>query len=294
MQFETIDVLGSGVLHSMHCEPTSPVRYTLSLGDSAIPLNELLGRTLAIRFEGRITCQYCGNITRKSYGEGYCYPCFKTLARCDLCVVSPDRCHYAAGTCREPRWGESFCMQPHLVYLANSAGAKVGITTPTNVPMRWLDQGATQAVVVMRTQSRFQAGCVEAALARHVSDRTEWRNLVGRDAQQIDLVMLCERLRGAAAHALAELEQRFPGALAWVERPTPVQFEYPVASYAGPPIGLSLEPGITVGGTLLGIKGQYLMFDSGVFNVRRHTSYHVDVIRAADIAPDGRGQMELF
>ncbi len=118
---------------------------------------------------------HCGASTRKSYGDGYCYPCFKTLARCDLCVVSPDRCHYAAGTCREPAWGEAFCMQPHVVYLANSAGAKVGITKPENLPGRWLDQGATQAVVIMRTHSRHQAGCVEAALARHVSDRTDWR-----------------------------------------------------------------------------------------------------------------------
>ena len=294
MQFDIVETLGSGVLRSMQCTPTTPVGYALTLETAVIPLNDLLGRTLAIRFDGRITCQYCGSVTRKSYGDGYCYPCFKTLARCDLCVVSPDRCHYAAGTCREPAWGESFCMQPHLVYLANSAGAKVGITTPANIPMRWLDQGATQAVVIMRTQSRFQAGCVEAALAQHVSDRTVWRNLVGRDALELDLAALCTRLRSEAARALSQLDDRFPGALAWVEQPSPVEFEYPVASYAGPPIGLTLEPGVAIGGMLLGIKGQYLMFDSGVFNVRRHTSYHVEIARAADIAPDRRGQMELF
>ncbi len=294
MQFEIVEPLGSGVLRGMDCIPGTPVRYSLELAGRLLPLNELLGRTLAIRFDGRITCQHCGSITRKSYGDGFCYPCFKTLARCDLCVVSPDRCHYAAGTCREPQWGESFCMQPHLVYLANSAGAKVGITTPANVPMRWLDQGATQAAVIMRTQSRFQAGCVEAALAQHVSDRTEWRNLVGRDAQELDLVALCEQLRRQATHSLAALDERFPGALQWVEQPMPLRFEFPVTSYAGPPIGLTLEPGVAIGGALLGIKGQYLMFDSGVFNVRRHTSYHVEVARVADIAPDERGQMELF
>ena len=294
MQFEIVEPLGSGVLHGMDCIPGTPVRYSLELDDGVLPLNELLGRTLTIRFDGRITCQHCGAITRKSYGDGYCYPCFKTLARCDLCVVSPDRCHYAAGTCREPQWGESFCMQPHLVYLANSAGAKVGITTPANVPMRWLDQGATQAAVIMRTQSRFQAGCVEAALAQHVSDRTEWRSLVGRDAQELDLVALCEQLRRQAARSLAALDERFPGALQWVEQPAALRFEYPVMSYAGQPVGLTLDPGVAIGGALLGIKGQYLMFDNGVFNVRRHTSYHVEVARAADVAPDERGQMELF
>ena len=263
----------------------------------ALPLNELLGRTLAIRFDGRITCQYCGNVTRKSYGEGYCYPCFKTLARCDLCVVSPDRCHYAARHVSRTAVGREllYAAAPRVSRELGRA-RRWASRTPANVPMRWLDQGATQAVVVMRTQSRFQAGCVEAALARHVSDRTEWRNLVGRDAQRA-------RSRGADASDCAarrptrspRWNERFPRR-ACVGGKTRRRCGSTIrsTSYAGPPIGLSLEPGIAVGGTLLGIKGQYLMFDSGVFNVRRHTSYHVDVTRAADIAPDGRGQMELF
>ena len=298
MNSEILQPLGSGVLRMMYSAPATPVEYRLRLGDETIPLNALLGRRLMIRFAGRITCQHCGNLTRKSYGDGYCYPCFKTLARCDLCVVSPDRCHYAAGTCREPAWGEAFCMQPHLVYLANSAGAKVGITKPENLPMRWLDQGATQAVVIMRTRSRFEAGCVEAALARYVSDRTDWRGLIGGDAVRIDLPSLATRLRIDAAVELAALDSRFPGALSWVSELEPECFEYPVTAYASPANGLSLDAATEIAGTLLGIKGQYLMLDSGVFNVRRHTSYHVDVARLADAEvvtrEDPRGQMELF
>ena len=80
MQFEIVEVLGSGVLHSMDCTPSIPVRYSLPFETAAIPLNDLLGRTLVLRFDGRITCQYCGTVTRKSYGDGYCYPCFKKLA----------------------------------------------------------------------------------------------------------------------------------------------------------------------------------------------------------------------
>jgi hypothetical protein len=140
--------LGSGALLALRSEPTTPVDYVLQLGATPIPLNGLLGQALLITFDGRISCRHCGAATRKSYGDGYCYPCFKTLARCDLCVVSPARCHYAAGTCREPVWGDEFCMQPHLVYLANSAGAKVGITKRENLPRRWLDQGAVQAMVI--------------------------------------------------------------------------------------------------------------------------------------------------
>jgi hypothetical protein len=302
MATDVVEMLGSGALRMMQSVPARPVEYTLQLDGDPIPLSDLLGRRLSIRFDGKITCQNCGNLTRKSYGDGYCYPCFKTLARCDLCVVSPDRCHYAAGTCREPAWGESFCMQPHLVYLANSAGAKVGITKPENLPWRWLDQGATQAAVIMRTRSRFQAGCVEAALARYVSDRTDWRELIGRDAAEIDLPELAARLRRDAAKELELLDSRFAGALSWVAQVIAERFEYPVMKYASPANGLSLTAGSEIVGTLLGIKGQYLMFDSGVFNVRRHTSYHVVVARVADVPfvvresvrEDPRDQMELF
>jgi hypothetical protein len=295
MRSDIVEQLGDGVLRMMHSVPAVPVQYGLRLGDASIPLNALLGMRLMIRFEGRISCQHCGNATRKSYADGYCYTCFKTLARCDLCVVSPNRCHFAAGTCREPEWGEAFCMQPHLVYLANSAGAKVGITRPGSLPMRWLDQGATQAVVVMHTLSRFQAGCVEAALARYVADRTDWRALVSGDAASIDLATLAARLRIDAAVELAGLDARFPGALTWVSPLHGERFVYPVQAYGSPARGLSLEPGGEVVGRLLGIKGQYLMFDSGVFNVRRHTSYHVEVARLTDAAiDDSLGQMELF
>lgn len=287
-------VLGQGAMRGLRITSAAPIDYALQLDESVVPLNPLLGHFVRIRFDGRINCRYCGASTRKSYGEGYCYPCFKTLARCDLCVVSPVRCHYAAGTCREPTWGDAFCMQPHVVYVANSAGAKVGITKPENLPGRWLDQGATEAIVILRTRSRHQAGCVEAVLSRHVSDRTDWRALIGREASQLDLLSLTAQLREVARAELAALDVRFPGALAWVDAPTPVGFEYPVTSYASPARALLLARRTELGGRLLGIKGQYLMFDSGVFNVRRHSSYHVEIARTTEPVAVARQQLELF
>ena len=291
---DTAEVLGAGVLRSMQCASASPVDYALQLDDTVIPLNHLLGQHLRMRFDGRISCRHCATLSRKSYGGGYCYSCFKTLARCDLCVVSPNRCHYAAGTCREPAWGEAFCMQPHVVYVANSAGAKVGITKPSNLPGRWLDQGATQALVVLHTRSRHQAGCVEAALARYISDRTNWRALVRRDAPEIDLRALVDTLRHDAAAELSALEERFPSALMWAEDQSPLSFQYPVTAYTSPARALAVVPGVAIGGVLLGIKGQYLLFDSGVFNVRRHTSYHVELTRLAQGGVSTRDQLELF
>jgi hypothetical protein len=181
-----------------------------------------------------------------------------------------------------------------VVYVANSAGAKVGITKPENLPGRWLDQGATQAIVIMQTRSRHQAGCVEAVLSRHISDRTDWRGLITRDARQLDLPALTTQLREIARVELAALEVRFPGALTWVDAPTPVSFQYPVTSYTSPSRALLLARHTELGGRLLGIKGQYLMFDSGVFNVRRHSSYHVEVARTTEPVAAARQQLELF
>ena len=121
------------------------VDYRMVFGDVEVPLNQYLGSTLQLSFDGVINCIHCDRKTNKSFNQGYCYPCFKRLAQCDSCIVSPEKCHYHEGTCREPEWGETHCMIDHIVYLANTSGIKVGITRGTQVPTRWMDQGATQA-----------------------------------------------------------------------------------------------------------------------------------------------------
>ena len=295
-----MDEIASGALLPMRIEPGAdpgrPVRYALPFADASGTMNELLGEQLEIRFLDRITCRACRRVSRKSYGGGYCYDCFKTLARCDLCMVSPDRCHFAAGTCREPQWAESFCMRPHIVYLANSAGLKVGITRAANLPGRWLDQGATQAAAILETSTREQAGWAERALARYVSDRTDWRALVSREPQIIDLAVEAERLKRQAAGSIQEVFDRFPGGLQWISELQVVRFRYPVDRLTSP-TRLTLSAGASIGGYLLGIRGQYLLFDSGVFNVARYCSYHVQLgYGAPTYGNEGLGadQMSLF
>jgi hypothetical protein len=269
--------LGSGVLAKLSVEASSPAAYVMSLENQAIDMNALIGSNIEICFTGHITCCHCGVETRRSYGGGHCYACFKTLASCDLCVVSPDRCHFFEGTCREPDWGESFCMQPHLVYLANSAGLKVGITKPSQVPVRWLDQGASQALIILRTATRQQAGLVEAALAQTVRDRTDWRALVAGEARAVDLDAARGQLARQASAALTALDRRYPGALQPADDEVARVFSYPVSRYPRQFERFTLDTAATVRGRLVGIKGQYLLFDTGVFNVRQHTSYHVQL-----------------
>ena len=130
--------------------------YSMPIGDQLVPMNALIGKMLTLDFQGQINCVHCGRLTKKSFNQGYCYPCFQRLAQCDICIVSPEKCHYAAGTCRDPEWGESHCMIDHVVYLANSSGVKVGITRGTQVPTRWIDQGAVSALPIFRVRTRLQ------------------------------------------------------------------------------------------------------------------------------------------
>lgn len=179
-------------------------------------------------------------------------------------------------------------MQPHLVYLANSSGAKVGITGAGNEVGRWLDQGARQGLVILSAPTRHSAGIAEVRLAELVSDRTDWRALVSGDGQPIDLAALRDRLR-------REVEQ-LPEGVAWQDC-QPREFHYPVQRYGHKITALRLTQRPLIRGNLLGIKGQYLLFEHGVFNVRHHTSYHVQLTLLPEALPSGAGddhQMELF
>ncbi len=280
-----------GPLQKLIVKYDDPVTYTLALGNESqeqLALNPVLGSALEIRFLDRISCRFCESLTPKSYGDGYCYPCFKRLARCDLCVMSPDRCHYDQGTCREPGWGESFCMQPHIVYLANSSGPKVGITRAGNEIGRWLDQGACQALPILAAATRQGAGFAEVSLARYLPDRTDWRLLVARDATPVDLLELRDELKAETTV--------LPEGVTWLDE-QPLSFNYPVTQYGHQLKRLRIDEARVIAGNLMGIKGQFLLFEHGVFNVRQHTSYHVRITAPGAPAAfniGGSDQMELF
>jgi hypothetical protein len=265
-----------GHLDKMLTELAAPVNYWLALDDTRVPLNALLGETLRIRHGGTIHCSHCGRVTKKSFSEGYCYPCFRKLAQCDLCILSPERCHFDAGTCREPDWAQSFCMTEHFVYLANSSGVKVGITRASQMPTRWIDQGAIQALPIARVQTRQQAGFVEAALRRHVRDTTDWRAMLKGNPEPADLAAARDRLFKLCADELSELTTRFGiQAIQSVEVAEPVAIDYPVREYPTRVTAWNLDKTPEVSGRLLGIKGQYLILDSGVFNVRKFSAYDI-------------------
>lgn len=254
-----------------------PARYTLRAGEQRLDLNACLGQALRLRHTGAIACTHCGHATKKSFAQGYCYPCFKKLAQCDTCIVKPETCHFHAGTCREPEWAERHCFQPHVVYLANSSGLKVGITRATQIPTRWLDQGAIQALPILEVDTRQQSGFVEMLFKEEVADRTNWRAMLKGDVEPLDLRAERDRLLARLEGGLANLRERFPADSLRVLDAEPVNLTYPVLEHPRKIVSHNLDKQPDVAGTLLGLKGQYLILDSGVINLRKFTGYEVEV-----------------
>jgi hypothetical protein len=254
----------------------TPVKYRLPIGATELPLNDLLGHTVRLEYGGEIACIACGQRTKKSFNQGYCYRCFTTLAQCDICIVKPELCHFAKGTCREPEWALSHCMQPHYVYLANSSGLKVGITRASQVPTRWLDQGASQALLCLRAPSRYHAGLLEVALKRFVADRTDWRKMLTSDPDPHDLPAQRDELLGRCADVVSQLNAAAEDPpIADLPEEESRSFSYPILQYPKKVSSLNLDKTALIEGTLLGIKGQYLILDTGVLNIRKFAGYHV-------------------
>lgn len=134
----------SGNILKMKTTLNSPVSYSLPLGDNLVPMNQFIGRNIKLEYNGQINCIATGEKIKKTYNQGYSYKAFMQLPECDVCIVKPELCHYSKGTCRDKEWGEKHCFIPHFVYLAISSHVKVGITRHTQIPTRWIDQGATE------------------------------------------------------------------------------------------------------------------------------------------------------
>jgi hypothetical protein len=241
----------SGNIKKMAGRLAAPVEYHLPVGAISVPLNPLLGQRLNLRYGGEIHCIACGNKTKKSFSQGYCYPCFIKLAQCDMCIVRPETCHYHLGTCREPEWGERHCMIPHYVYLANSSGLKVGITRTSQIPTRWIDQGATQALPIFKVGTRYQSGLLEAALKKYVADKTNWQAMLKGQATAVDLIAERERLSEAIGSDIAAVNEQFGAQVVEPLDEPVVDINYPVLDYPAKVRSFNLDKELQAGGIRL-------------------------------------------
>jgi hypothetical protein len=266
-----------GTLSKMKSTLGDVVEYYLPIGEEQLALNPFIGKHLKLTHTGNIFCDACGKKTKKSYSQGHCFPCMKKLARCDMCIMKPETCHYAKGTCREPEWGVANCMVPHYVYLSNTSALKVGITRHTQIPTRWIDQGATQALPILKVKTRQISGLVEIALAEMVADKTNWRAMLKGDNDAINLKQEAERLLPEIEMRIKEITELYgEDAIERLDGEI-VDIKFPVTEHPIKITSHNFDKEPVVEGTLVGIKGQYLFFDTGVINIRKFSSYEVIV-----------------
>ena len=256
-----------GHLLKMKTELQSPVQYQLdSTEGHCLALNQFIGKKVKLLFLDEIKCIACGNKIKKSFAQGHCYPCMSRLASCDMCIMKPETCHHAQGTCRDEEWAEKNCMVGHTVYLANSSGVKVGITRNTQVPTRWIDQGAVAALPIAQVPTRLDSGLVEMHFKDFVADKTNWRKMLKNEVEEIDLYEVRDQLfESWPDHLNAEP----------LEMAEMIEINYPVNEYPDKIKSFNLDKEPLVEGILQGIKGQYLLLNNGVINLRKYQGYHI-------------------
>ena len=266
----------TGHLSKMVTSLESPIQYQLPLDDELIPLNPYIGKKIKLSYSGDIHCVECGRKTNKNYNQGFCFPCFKSLAKCDMCIMKPETCHYHDGTCRQPEWGEEFCFNTHYVYLANSSGIKVGITRGTQIPTRWIDQGASEALPIFKVSNRLLSGKLEMAIKNHVSDRTDWRKMLKGAPDHVDLTAKRDELIKLANKEIQAIEKEFGKSEIELLDEKQVNLKFPIENYPEKVKSLNFDKTPEIEGILQGIKGQYLILDIGVLNIRKFGGYLVE------------------
>ena len=254
----------------MKTQLQEPIEYILQTPEASISINGLLNKKIRLQWQGIISCRKCEKKTKKSFGEGFCYNCFISAPEASPCILKPELCEAHLGKGRDIEYEEKNHNQPHIVYLAATDKVKVGVTRETQVPTRWIDQGAYQTIVLARTPNRHLAGVIEVALKAVYSDKTNWRSMLKNIIN--DSIDLEEEKWSCCDMLPADLQQYF------TEDDSILTLQFPSKEYPEKIQSLNLLKQDFFEGVLTGIKGQYLIFDNQtVFNVRRHTSFEIEL-----------------
>lgn len=256
----------TSVLQKMQTENTNPIQYYLDMGSDVINVNQLIGKEIEITFV-KYQCMGCGK-DKKLFRQGYCYDCFYSLPQAADWIMKPElsKAHLGIED-RDLEFEKKLQLKPHIVYLANSSNVKVGVTRKSQIPTRWIDQGAHEALEILEVPNRYLAGIAEVALKEYVNDKTNWRKMLANNLEDVDLVQWREKLK---THLPDEVQDYF------LENKKETAMYFPVQHYPTKIKSLNLGKTPNFKGKLMGVKGQYLLFENEtVFNVRNHEGFVV-------------------
>lgn len=259
-----------GNIFKMKTELNNPIKYTLSVGEAHIEMNDLIGKEIRMNFNGQINCISCGKRTKTSFNQGFCYNCLQTAPEASETIIHPELSKTHFGIARDLEWGIKHDLTDHFVYLAISNEVKVGVTRNIQIPTRWIDQGASYAIKLAKTPNRHIAGVIEVFLKKHYTDKTNWRAMLKNEVlENINLVDEKKKVIGLLP---AELQK-------YIDSDNIVsELNYPVIQFPQKIKSVSFDKISEIIGTLSGIKGQYLIFsDERVLNIRKHNGYYLQV-----------------
>ncbi|GAA4268517.1 DUF2797 domain-containing protein [Hyunsoonleella aestuarii] len=257
-----------GVLTKMDTEFLEPIQYYLVFENDFLNMNQLLNKSITIRFV-KYQCLNCG-LDKPIYRQGFDRQCFFETARAGDWIMRPElSTAHLDKEDRDLEYEKQVQLQPHIVYLANSSNVKVGVTRKSQVPTRWIDQGAHEAIEIVEVPNRYLAGITEVALKDHVADKTNWRSMLKNDIKDENLIQWRDRLK---QYIPDEAKDYF------IESNAETNLEFPVNKYPAKPKSLNIVKEQSYSGKLVGVKGQYLIFeDDTVFNVRANEGLVVNI-----------------
>ncbi len=259
-----------GLLDKMRVSFEAPIQYQLVLNNEPqIRMNDLIGKEIELSWTGKIICSNCGKQTKNSFGQGFCFPCFQSAPQAAPCIINPELCKAHLGEGRDIEWENKHHNQPHVVYLAASDSIKVGVTRAEQTVTRWIDQGASYAIILAETTNRYEAGIIEVALKSYMTDKTNWQRMLKNEVNH-ELDLLDEKGR---VEDLLPFDMRDFVSM----NDDIISLNYPVEKYPIKVKSVSFDKSPVIRGKLVGIKGQYLIFDDErVLNIRKHTSYEIE------------------
>ena len=257
-------------LRKMRVKNGNPIKYWLSTSMGDLLMNDLIGKEITLEFFGKINCFLCNRATKKSFGGGFCFSCFVNAPENSECIIRPELCRGHEGKGRDPNWEIKNHVVPHTVYLALTSAVKVGITRTGNEFTRWIDQGAWKTIKFAEVPDRYTSGLIEVELKGYISDKTNWRNmLIDKKAEDLDLLEIKDDL----INYLPESLQSFISIDDDIS-----ELHYPVENYPIKVKSLNFDKTSKINGVLIGIRGQYLIFDKGeVINIRKFTGYNISL-----------------
>ncbi|MBC7642866.1 MAG: DUF2797 domain-containing protein [Flavobacterium sp.] len=260
----------NGVLTKMQTEIGNPIQYYMVFENNFLNVNQLIGKNIEIQFTG-YQCLNC-NKKKKIFRQGFCYDCFTSSALAGDWIMKPELSTAHLGIeDRDLVYEKRVQLQPHIVYLALSSEVKVGVTRGSQVPTRWIDQGAVEAIPIVEVPNRFLAGITEVALKKLYADKTNWQKMLKNDVLPVDLF----KEKASLKYLIPNEAQDFYD----INLNNITEMIFPVLEYPKKVTSLNLDKIPNFTGKLTGIKGQYLIFEDGtVFNVRTFEGFVVSIL----------------